>query len=261
MIKTTTNGSSIQSVIKTFSIIEILSKYEKGLNIKELEDLSGMHKSSIYRILYTLMEIRYITKTIEGSYRLTLKVLGLGNKLLNDINVIDIAKPYVMEISLKTNETTHFVMFDNNEAVYLDVIHPTNSSFRANSYIGKRAPLYVTAVGKLYLADHTDEQIAQIWEETKDNIIQFTDKTITTLEKMMEVIEEVRENGYALDDGEHEPGVFCIGIPLKAHDGSIKNAISVTFPKEKMNIELFNNTIKLLKEYSNKISKEFGYRG
>jgi len=252
-------SNNIQSVIKTFNLIEVLSMHEGGLNIRELEDSLGMHKSSIYRIISTLTDIGYINKTTDGNYRLTLKVLGLGNKLLNDISIIDIVKPYLMEISLKTNESTHLTMLDKTEAIYLDVIHPKTNSFRANSFIGKRGPLNVTAVGKVFLANRTNDEIKKIWHEIEGTVQQFTPNTITTLKRMMEVVEKVRVNGYALDDEEHEYNVFCIGIPLYSHDGVVRHAISVSFPKSKMTPELFDETITLLKGFSERISAELGY--
>lgn len=256
---TKSSNNNIQSVIKTFNLIEVLSMHEGGLNIRELEEKLGMHKSSIYRIISTLTDIGYINKTIEGNYRLTLKVLGLGNKLLNDINIIDIVKPHLMEISLKTNQSTHLTMFDKNEAIYLDVIHPKTNSFRANSFIGKRGPINVTAVGKVFLANRTDEEIKKIWRDIEEDLVQYTPNTITNLKKMMEVVEKARENKYALDDEEHEYNVFCIGIPLYSHDGVVRHAISVSFPKSIMTPELFSETIDLLRGYSERISAELGY--
>lgn len=253
------SGNNIQSVIKTFNLMEILSKHEAGLNMKSLEDKLGMHKSSIYRIITTLTEIGYVNKTVEGNYKLTLKVLGLGNKLLNNINIIDVVKPYLMEISLKVNESTHLTYFENNEAIYLDVIHPETNSFRANSFIGKRGPLNVTAVGKVFLAHRSNEDIKRIWEDIEDTVEEFTPKTITSLSKMMKVISKVRRDGYGLDDEEHEYNVFCIGIPLYSHDGSVRYAISVSFPKSKMTPELFEESVTLLKGYSKEISKKLGY--
>ena len=253
------NSNSIQSVVKTFSFIEALSKSAQGLNIKELEEELGMHKSSIYRIISTLTELGYITKSNDGYYKLTLKVLGLGNKLLNDINIIDLVKPYLMEISLKTNETSHLVMFDNSEAIYLDVIHPKNNSFRSNSFIGKRGPLYATAVGKIYLAYLTEALLESEWKSIEKDIKKFTPNTIVDLDSMKIKLKEIKENSYALDDEEHEPYVFCIGVPLFSHDGKVSHAISVSFPKSKMTKELFEETVDFLKNYSQKISKELGY--
>jgi Transcriptional regulator len=255
-----THSSNIQSVIKTFSLIEVLSQNEKGLNIKELEEQLEMHKSSIYRIIFTLMDIGYITKTNDNYYRLTLKVLGLGNKLLNDISIIDIVKPYLMEVSMKTNETTHLVMFEGIEAIYLDVIHPKNNSFRANSFIGKRGPLYATAVGKIYLASLCEAELDKKWALMEKSIIKFTSKTITNLSELKIELEEIKKNSYATDNEEHEPNVFCIGVPVFSHNGEVQHAISVTFPKSKMNNELFNESISFLKNCSQKISEELGYK-
>lgn len=252
-------SNNIQSVIKTFSLIEALSKSPNGLNIKELEIALDMHKSSIYRIISTLIDLGYLNKTIDGYYKLTLKVLGLGNKLLNDINIIDLVKPHLMNISLKTNETCHLVMFENIEAIYLDVIHPKNNSFRSNSFIGKRGPLFATAVGKLYLAFMSEKELENTWKKLEGTLVKFTKNTIVNLEEMKSHIRNVKNNFYAVDDEEHELNVFCIGVPILSHTGEVKHAISVSFPKSKMTQELFDETLNFLQTQSKIISKELGY--
>jgi DNA-binding IclR family transcriptional regulator len=247
----------VQSVDRALSILEALSDGEMGLI--DLSKKVELNKSTVHRLLNTLIYKNYVSQNPENNkYRLTFKVLELGNKMLNTISIVSIAKPYITRLAEETNEVVHLVSIEGNEVVYIDKID-SNNTIRMHSYIGKSIPIYCTAVGKAYMASMDDEMFFETWKNIEKNIVKLTDNTITTKEAMLEELKRIRDAGYSIDREENEEDVVCVAAPIFNFDKKVKYAISISTPKIRINDEKIKLFGRLVKDTADKISKELGY--
>ncbi|OBR92344.1 transcriptional regulator KdgR [Clostridium ragsdalei P11] len=248
----------VQSVDRSLSIIEVLSDYENGLGITEISEKVNLHKSTVYRLLATLIYKGYVKQNQNNSkYSLTLKLFELGNKKVENMSLTTVALPYLRNLMEKTNEVVHLVVRDGIEMVYVFKAEP-QKTIRMYSSIGKRIPMYCTSVGKAMMSQMTEKEVDMIWQQS--NIKKLTDKTITDIGDMKKNLKEIRRKGYAIDEQENEIGIRCIGTVIKDYKGELCGAISIsgsilTFTTNKVND--FSNWIL---ECANTISKELGYR-
>lgn len=247
----------VQSVDRAFDILEALRTGEVGL--VDLSKRVGLNKSTVHRLLNTLIYRGYVTQNLENhKYKLTLKFLDIGSKVLNSLDIVSIAKPHIKKLAEMTNEVVHLVSIEGKEIVYIDKIE-SNNTIRMHSYIGKRIPIYCTAVGKAYMAYLEDDEFSNLWNEIQDSLVNLTKNTITSRDGMLKEIDSIRYKGYAIDNEENEEGVVCAGAPIFNYDKSIKYAISISTPKmriDKNKIETFGN---LVKKTAKEISKDLGY--
>lgn len=249
----------VQSVDRTLTILEVLSDYNEGLGITEISKLIDLHKSTVYRLLGTLIYKGYVIQDMASNkYKLSLKLYELGCKRVSSMDILKSSKSYTEKLMKRVNEVVHLVIRDENDIVYIDKVEADNT-IRMASTIGRRSPLYCTSVGKAILSYLPEEEVKQIWENSK--IEKLTEYTITDFNVFQKELAEIKEKGYAIDNEENELGVRCIGAPVFNHNGSIEGAISISGPairvtKEK--IEEFSNEVK---KYAGLISKELGYRG
>lgn len=249
----------VQSVDRSLCILEVLSDYEDGLGITEIAEKVDLHKSTVYRLLNTLVWKGYIKQNKNTSkYGLTLKLFELGNKKVEKMDFVTIAQPYLKELMEKTNEVVHLVVREENEIMYLAKVEP-QKSMKMYTRIGMRKPMYCTAMGKAMMSQMSEEEVEEIWNSS--DIKKLTENTIVDIEKLKESLSEIRKKGYAVDDQEVEIGIRCIGTVVKDHKNNVSGAISlsssiITFTEDK--IEYFS---KMILECANKISKELGYRG
>ena len=146
--------------------------------------------------------------------------------------MIDIARPFIKELSANSGETVHLVQLDGINATYIDKVEASQNSVRMISMVGKSIPLYCSGVGKAILADMPDAKIESIWKQSF--IQQLTEHTVTRFVDFMNLIEETRRSGYALDNEENEIGVRCIAVSLKGYNGKSTYAISISAPKDRM---------------------------
>ncbi|SDK05031.1 IclR family transcriptional regulator [Natronincola ferrireducens] len=253
------SSQTVQSVERALAILEVLSDYGEGVGITELSTNINLHKSTVHRLLLTLIQKGYVEQNPETSkYKLTLKLFELGNKPLEKLDILTVAKPYLHQLKEVTHEVVHLVIREGTEIVYIDKVESENK-IRMHSRIGTRSPMYCTSVGKAIMAYLPEEEVERLWENSE--IKRLTPHTITDLNVMKKTLKEIRQKGYALDEEENELGIRCIGAPIFNHRGELAGAISVSGPTIRVTKEVVEGYKNHILEYSKNISKELGYRG
>ena len=154
---------SVSSVLKVFGILQALGE-EREIGITELSQRVMMSKSTVYRFLQTMKTLGYVAQEGESEkYSLTLKLFELGARALQNVDLIRSADIQMREISRLTKETIHLGALDEDSIVY---IHKIDSMYNLRMYsrIGRRNPLYSTAIGKVLLAWRDRDEVMQILE-------------------------------------------------------------------------------------------------
>ncbi|UAL52223.1 IclR family transcriptional regulator [Bacillus sp. CMF21] len=252
--------ANVQSLERALTLLNKLSEYPEGIQISRLAEQVGLTKSTVHRLLATLTNMNYTIKDEEtDKYKIGLQVLFLSRNLINNINVVTIAKPFLEKLCQEVNETIHLCIEDRGEVIYIDKIE-SNQTIRMYSRIGSRAPIYCTAVGKVLLSgmdkDKKNETISKM------KFIPKTPTTITSKEEFLEEIEKVDSQGYALDNSENEASLMCIAFPIFDHNGKIIASFSVSGPNNRVTPELIETTlIGKMKQCSIEISRNLGYSG
>lgn len=210
---------------KGLKILELIGRARNGTTALELRDLLGIHKVSVYRYLSVFTREGYVEKREDGRYWLGPKILELASLALDSLEVRKVAHPLIAALSEKLQITTHLAQLSGSEIVYIDKVE-TAHSLPLYSRIGKKAPVYCTALGKAILAFLPEEWREEIlWDVELEA---RTDRTITDMDALLEELEETRRRGYAVDRGEHEEGIGCVAAPIFDLYGDPVAAISVT---------------------------------
>lgn len=219
------NKVTVQSVDRALEIIDILQDEPQGLGVTSLSKKMGVSKSTIYRLLSSLLNKEYVRKNRETQkYHLGLRLMQLGQTVTNQIDIRQIASPVMERLVQDTGETVHLVVQNGNEIVYIDKIE-SQATIRMFSNIGKRAPMHCTGVGKAILSGLSDEKVENIIKE--NGLKKFTNNTITDPQVLKEHLNEIQMAGYSIDDEEHEMGIKCAASPIFNFKGEVVAGISV----------------------------------
>lgn len=250
--------NQVQSVERALSILEALANgNRKGLGVTRLAQKTGLHKSTVHRLIGTLLSKGYIEKDLESdNYKLGMKILLLGSAILDNMDLRTIARPYIQKLLNITKETVHLSVLDKYEAVYIDKFESPDSRIRLNSQIGKRVPLHCTAVGKILLLGYGGEELQEYVE--RKGLNKFTKNTITTLEELNRELATVATNGYAIDDVEFEEGIRCVAAPIYDRTGNIIAALSVSGPVINVTTKRLPYIIEVLVAHAKEISYQLG---
>jgi IclR family KDG regulon transcriptional repressor len=205
--------NGVQSIERTFSIINELSQVPNGISLSKLATATALNKSTVHRLLSALIMLGYVTKDERTSrYMLTIKMFEIGSRVIDKLDINAVSKLYLEKLSIVTGEAVHLVVRDGNYIVYISKQDSGSNSVRMSSRIGLRRPMYTTAVGKSILAELPSEEVEKIWQTSI--IIKYTANTITSLAELKGQLDIIRKRGYAIDDEENELGVKCVGASL-----------------------------------------------
>lgn len=224
--------SSIQVIERMTKLINVLGESANAVGLKQLAASAGLHPSTAHRILTALVNDRLVERVDQGSYRLGLRLLELGNLVKSRISVREHALPLMRELHASTGEAVNLSVRRDDEIVYIERTSSGRSLMRVVNIIGARAPLHVTAVGKLFLAEEPQEAVRNYADRT--GLPTFTRNTLPVLSALEKELEKVRKQHYATDNEEAEVGVRCIAAGIRDDAGVLVAGLSLSAPAERM---------------------------
>jgi len=242
---------------KGLKLLEELAESAEGMTVVELAERIGVHKTSAYRYINSLLDMGYIQSDGDGSYHLGTKILQLGSQLLRRMPLRETAHPFLVKLSADTQKTVHLCVLDGHNVVYIDKVE-SQKSLPILSRIGSRAPAYCTGVGKALLSSLPTDQVVSLLREF--SLIQRTPETITDPIQLLEEIKVTAERGYAIDNGEHEEGIKCFAAPIRGYGGDMVGAVSLTGLKREFDgSEESEKTIVAITQTATEISRALGH--
>ena len=250
--------STIQSLDRAFLLLEELAKHKDGCGITHLSSLTGLHKSTVHRILNTLAFKGYIEKNSKtDKYSLGINLLHLSSAILDRMDVRKIARPLLEDLCYNTGEVVHLSILGTGEAIYIDKVENPNKNIRMYSQIGKTLPLHCTGMGKILLAWLPTEEVEIILKTY--GMKAYTKNTITDIEKMKEHLKTIKEKLYTIDEIEHEEGIRCVAAPIFDNKGAVIASVSVSGTIMYVTKDRLPEIIKKVTAAADEISYRLGY--
>lgn len=220
-------------LLKAAKIMDCLS-LQPDQTLQEIAKNTEMTASTAIKILETLTLIGYVQKDTNKTYRLGTKLIRYANQSVEQIDLAEIAVPYLENLQNTVDETIHLGILNKNEILYINKLEPKNQTIRMSSKVGITRPLYNSAMGKAVLAEFSKEQVQQYLDT--QTLIPYTENTITNPLRLKKELKQVQQTGVAYDDEEIEQDIFCSGVSLMK-DGEIAGAFSVSMPKYRLTEE------------------------
>ncbi|WP_284646737.1 IclR family transcriptional regulator [Paenibacillus silviterrae] len=246
----------IQSVERALQILDLFDEFHPELKISEISTRMDLHKSTVHSLLKTLQAYNYIQQNPDnGKYRLGLKLLERSGQLTDNLDIRQVAKRELEQLCHTTGQTVHLVVLDGKEGVYIDKVDGPKAVIRY-SRIGRRIPLHCSAVGKALIAFAPSEKLQSILKNY--SYVSHTEHTIASEERFLEELAKVRDKGYAVDNQENEPGVYCIAVPLMNHTGDVVAAMSISMLVSRVTEQERYSYTKLLLETGELLSHQLG---
>jgi DNA-binding IclR family transcriptional regulator len=247
--------SSIQVIDRMMSLLGTLSRHGAPVNLKQLAAETRLHPSTAHRILAVMVENRLVDRIEPGTYRLGIRLLELGNLVKSRISVRQEALPYMHSLHQELHETVNLSVRHEDEVVYIERTADSNNMMRVVQIIGARAPLHITAVGKIFLAEDGVEKTAEYAQRT--GLPKYTEHTLTEPDSLAKELDRVRQQGYAYDNEEAERGVSCIGAGIYNDEGVLVAGLSVSAPSDRLD----RAWAAQVRKTADKISRAIGYPG
>jgi DNA-binding IclR family transcriptional regulator len=248
----------VQVIDRALSILEMLSAQGPDLGLGEISDKLQLHKSTVHRLIMVLERHKLVERSsVNGHYRLGLKLFELGTRAVAQLNLRERARPFLERLVLETSETVHLCVLDDAEVVYLDKVEPERSVRMATS-VGRRNPAHCTAVGKAMMAYLPQAQVESIIR--KHGMRAITAHTITSLIELKKEFDAIRARGYSVDNEEIEEGVRCVGCVVRNFSGEPVAAISISGPAFRLTPQKVPVVAIAVMAAANGLSEDLGFK-
>lgn len=245
--------SGIQVIDRAVALLDALAREPGPASLKVLSADTGLHPSTAFRILAALSEHDLVGRDGANLYRLGPHLLRLAGRVSIALDLREAARPVMEWLRDQVGESVNLTVREGDQVVYVERAIP-NRMMRVEQVIGSRAPLHVTAVGKLMLGEAGKEAIQDY--ARRCGLPAYTANTRGTERSLLLDIDASMARGYALDDEEAELGVGCIGVLVRDAGGAAVAGLSVSAPMERRRPEW----VPLVEEAGWRISERLGYK-
>jgi DNA-binding IclR family transcriptional regulator len=224
--------------------------------LDDLADHLALNKTSLLRILRTLEAEGFVVRRDAG-YCLGSRVLDLSNAYLSTLSVHRVAQRHMARLAKACRQTLSLAVLDGFEVVYVGIEH-AQREVGIQGEIGGRHPAHATALGKVLLADLSDDEVRQRMQGK--TLERLTHRTIVDPDALLDHLQRVREQGYAVDDEERGIGIRCVAAPIRDHSGAAMAGLSLAGPIFHMTDDAVADYRAQVLEAVAAISHELGYR-
>jgi len=225
----------VKGLEKGLRLLVLLSQQNRALSLEEITGSIGYSRTACFRLLQTMKSLGFVEQDlVSKGYRLGARNISVGAAALSNLNLRQIARPFMESLRQETDETVNLSILDGPEIVFIERIE-ARFIISSQLRIGDRLPAYCTSQGKVILAflpeGRLEHALALIRFEKR------TPKTITSADRLKEEIEKIRASGVALSDEELEIGLCAVAGPIRDLTGQAVAAMNVSFPLFRRSLE------------------------
>ena len=238
---------------KTLRVLQAFRYEDTVLGFSELARRLGMGKSSVHRILTTLLKEGFVAKTPDDRYRLGLRLFEIGQVAVYSLRVREVAHRQLYRLHAESGHTVHLAVLDGTNVVYLDRFDSPTTQ-RVFARLVHRTPAPTTSLGKCLLAFGTPAAVEAVLAQ---GLARKAPRTIASRSAFLGALEQVRSGGFAASVEENEPGVSSVGAPVFGSDGSCIAAISLAAASSRVHAEL-TRLAAMVKRCAHEVSRAMG---
>jgi DNA-binding IclR family transcriptional regulator len=248
------DGRGDGTVGKALGVLDLVAGIGRPVRFAELQARSDLPKATLYRLVQTLTSQRMLRfDDADQTYAPGLRLVRLAHAAWASSSLAPIARPHLDALSADLGETVHLAQLDGAQVLYVDKRN-AREPIEMYSQAGKVGPAYCTGVGKVMLAHLEPDEAAPILAQ--QSFHRFTPATLDGPDALRAELAEIRAHGYGFDREEHEPGIICVAMPIRAASGRVLGALSVTSSTARTNLAALEAHVPRLREAAQAISDE-----
>lgn len=223
---------TVQVLERMFHLLDFLASKPDAISLKEISEKTGLHPSTAHRILNDLTIGRFVDRPEAGNYRLGMRLLELGNLVKARLSVRDAALTPMRELHKQIQQPVNLSVRQGDEIVYVERAFSERSGMQVVRAIGGRAPLHLTSVGKLFLANDEAPKVRAY--ATRTGLAGNTRNSLTQLATLERELQLCKKTGVARDNEELELGVRCMAAGIHDDQGRLIAGLSISAPADRI---------------------------
>lgn len=234
----------IEALARGLEILSLFSRESPQLSMSDVAQKSGLSKATTFRILATLEGVGYLERDADTKrYRPSIKVLSLGFTAINTIDIRQIARSHLEDLAQSQDLTASLGILDGMWVTYIDRVR-NREIFGVLLGLGDRIPAHCSSMGKVMLAHLTSEELDSKLEGVE--LTPCTPRSIKTIEEFKSELNDVREQGYALNDAELYSGLRAIAAPIINSQQQVIAAVNVSGSQDAISADRLRDNLPVL---------------
>lgn len=251
-----TQAQPVKSADRTLDIFELLAAEPTGMTVSQISQRLGLARSSTHGLVHTLHARGYLMQDGGRRFHLGARLIQLGLNVVDRLELRAAARGPLERLVAATHDTALLAVPDRGDLLYVDKVFSDARDVRTDPRVSSRRPLQCSSLGKALLAALDDRAIDEIIESI--GLERATQYSITDRDALMEDLSRTRARGYSVDEQEALLGVWCVGAPVRDHNGRSIAAISLSTIKEFFDAE---RTGPQVADAAVDISRAMGWKG
>lgn len=250
-------AESDSMIDRTVRIMRVFGPDETNLSLAEIASRAELPKSSVHRLIHTLVRQNLMTATGNGFYALGIGLWELGARVIGGSRMWMELNAIARRTADHFGETSHIGILDKSDVVYI-VRAESRRAVSVRTYVGQRVPAHATATGKSLLAAMRSSNVSK---DDMGNLAQFTESTITNIEDLNKELQEIRKQGYATNLGGWQTDLCGSASVIYGHDNQPIGTLGIAGPIYRFTREMLNKAGEELRELAGEASKSLGHMG
>lgn len=246
----------VKSLSKAIDILDALTAARRGLSLSELSERCGFPKSTTHALASTMRDRGLIRQTPDGSYAPGMKLFEYGAAVSRGFDIGTLARPYLESLSSLTGANSVISLLDGESAVSFDYA-VSSSGIQIMPEIGVRLPLHCTSQGKLMLAFMPQQKVMSLCKRRQ--LRAYTPHTIADSDMLLSVLDEIRGQGYAVEDGEYKVGLRSVSAPVFDNVGTPRYALTTIGFFRRVSSDDFVKAVEVTVKQAQMLSAALGY--
>lgn len=249
--------SGVQSLERAFGILTQVARSSQGISLAELSKKVGLHNSTTFHLVRTMVELGIVRQAKDTKrYHLGRFVFALAANSSSEVELVATVTPFLEELARTTGETCHFGFRVGTE-VMIGAKVAGGGAFQLVERTGGARPMNCTALGKVLLADLSDEELEHHFATVEP--VAATPRAIVDRDQLRREIEQVRQVGIGYDDAEFNTEVRCLAAPVRDFSGRCIGALGLSGPIWRITLQRLHELSGLIKASAEEVSRELGY--
>lgn len=247
----------IQSIERGFAVLLAFDAERANPTLAELAAATDLSRPAVRRILLTLQALGYVEPTGASRWRLTPRVLSIGQHYSATNAIVDVAQPHMIRLSEATHESASLAALDGDEVVYLARV-PARRVLSVTATAGTRVPAHATSMGRVLLAAAPPEVVEQYLDDP--GLRALTPHTITDHDQFRAALDRARRQGWSLVSEEREEGLIAVAAPVRDHTGAVVAALSSSSSTGRASPgHIERHVVPVLTQLADRISTDLGH--
>jgi DNA-binding IclR family transcriptional regulator len=241
---------------RALDVLEHLARAARPLPLAEVAEAVDLPKATLHRVLATLQARGYVAQEpTTGHYAMGVRCFELGNLWAEKLDLRVAAAPYLRELNQALEETVHLALYEHTDVVYVDKLDSPHAVI-ATSHVGRRCPATSVSTGRALLAF---QPLAEIDRVLEGPLPAYTEHTVTDPAELLQMLQDVRRDGYATNVSSYRDGVCGVAAPIRDHTGMVVGSVGCCAPESRFGADRFPLLRDATMRAAGAISAELGW--